>query len=105
MEITAPGVLSRQVIIQEQGAKTILTRRMEIRKKFRLFGTRIKSLQQMYIITVKQVVLEFQYTQGHFKIPIISTYAKIMVPRLSAEVFLNAAMSNSPQKREGSLTK
>ncbi len=32
---------------------------------------------QMYIITVGQAGLEFQYTQVQFKIPIISAYAKI----------------------------
>ena len=35
-------------------------------------------IYQMYIITVKQAGLEFQYAQGHFKIPIISAYAKIL---------------------------
>ena len=38
----------------------------------------IKLPSQMYIITVKRAGLEFQYTQGHFKIPIISTYAKVL---------------------------
>ncbi len=33
----------------------------------------------MYIITVKQAGLEFQYTQGQFKIPIISAYAKFLI--------------------------
>ena len=31
----------------------------------------------MYTITINLAGLEFQYTQGHFKIPIISTYGKI----------------------------
>ena len=31
---------------------------------------------QMYIITVKQAGLEFQYTQGQFKIPNVSAFYK-----------------------------
>ena len=33
---------------------------------------------QMYVITVKQAGLQFQHTQDHSKIPIVSPYAKIL---------------------------
>ncbi len=34
---------------------------------------------QMYIISITQAGPEFQYSLGHFKVPIISAYAKILL--------------------------
>ena len=49
--------------------------------------------QQLYIITVKQTGLEFQYTQGHFTIPIILAHAKnIYISCSTAATYLQTTL-------------